>query len=139
MGARGPAPKRSTQRRRQNKESQPEKVAVADTLHGEPLTGRHCAQAKRFWDALRRSGQAQFYQPSDWAAAELVVLAIDAFVAKPSAFMLTALNSAMSGLLVTEADRRRARLELERPAGGAAGETSPNVADMDDYRRRLSG
>lgn len=136
MGATGPVPKRSSQRRRRNKESQPQIVTADGTVYGDPLEGEHSEQAQRFWKALRNSGQAQFYEPSDWAAAELIVLAVDAFVAKPSAFMLTALNSAMGNLLVTEGDRRRVRLELERDLAPAVDD---DVTSLNEYRARLSG
>lgn len=142
----GPAPKRSTQRRRRNKTttttaaagppSTKTESAPEGELYGKPLTGTHSAAAKRFWDALRRSGQAQFYEPSDWAVAELVVISIDTFARKPSAMMLAAINSMLSGLLVTEADRRRIGLELEKPAPVTDGEGDPKVTALDAYRDR---
>jgi len=132
----GPPPKRSSQRRRRNKTAPTTKAIAAREVLGPKLTGRHSAAARRFWEALRRSGQAQFFEPSDWAAAELVVAAIDTFIKKPSAMMLASINSAMSNLLVTEGDRRRVRLELERPD-----ETQPDdaseIAKLDEYRRRI--
>lgn len=137
MGSRGPAPKRSSQRRRQNKTESVTKAPAGAVTCGEPLGGEHTEQAWWFWEALRSSGQARFYEPSDWAAAELVVIAIDVFVERPSAMMLASINSAMASLLVTEGDRRRARLELERepPQDGV----SDGVANFDDYRRRALG
>jgi hypothetical protein len=137
MGERGPVPKRSTQRRRRNKDATPTKSAVSTgDVRGPELEGDHCDVALRFWDALRRSGQTQFFEPSDWAAAELVVIAIDTFASKPTALMLSSINSAMSNLLVTEGDRRRVRLELER--GEVESEGAPDVSELAEYRRRLS-
>lgn len=134
----GPPPKRSTQRRRRNKAPAANKVAVEDTVRGPKLTGRHSAAARRFWEALRRSGQAEFYQASDWAAAELVVAAIDTFVRKPSAMMLASINSAMSNLLVTEGDRRRVRLELEQPAAAREPDVEQaKIKQLADYRKRV--
>src|SRR5690606_33995541 len=97
-------------RRRKNKTEPVQRAVSTGEVFGEPLDGEHTEQAYRFWEALRTSGQAQFYEPSDWAAARIVVDAIDAFVKKPTAVMLAAINSAMASLLVTEGDRRRARL-----------------------------
>lgn len=132
-GSGGPPPKRSDQRRRRNKVEIDR--APADGEWGEPLEpAEHSETALRFWEALRHSGQAQFYQASDWAAAELVVIAIDAFAKKPSAVMLASINSAMSSLLVTEGDRRRMRLELERQK--APGDEIADVSEL-SYRRRL--
>lgn len=138
MGARGPAPKRKSQLRRKNV-AEPVESAVSDgSVYGPELPGVHCEESARFWEALRTSGQAQFYEPSDWAMAELILIAIDAFVARPSAMMLASLNSALSSLLVTEGDRRRARLELEREQP-AAPDADTDVTELDEYRRRLSG
>ena len=136
MGQRGPAPKRSNQRRRQNKRDV-EKASANEKTYGPALTGRHTAIAKRFYAALRRSGQAQFFEPSDWAAAELVVAAIDEFARSPNAALLSSIRAAMAGLLVTEADRRRIGLELERTPPPASGEKA-EVTALDDFRRRLS-
>ena len=134
-GKGGPVPKRSDQRRRRNKDNGEVVKVVSDgEVRGPDLKGQHCAVAKRFYEGLRRSGQAQFFEPSDWAAAELAVLAIDAFVKRPSAVMLSSINSAMSNLLVTEGDRRRVRMELERPAED---EETADVSWIEDARRRL--
>ncbi len=129
----GPVPKRSDQRRRRNKTATTKATADGEA-RGPRLIGRHSAVATRFYEALRRSGQARFYEPSDWAAAELAVLAIDQFVKKPSAMMLQTVQSLMTNLLATEGDRRRVHLELERAAAGPTGD--PAVALLDEFRRR---
>lgn len=99
--------------------------------------------AKKWYEALTTSGQAQFYEPSDWATAYLVAenmsrdlrprvvgvtkegQAVTASVPITGA-SLAAYLKAMSSLCVTEGDRRRARMELERtpPGGGEGGEAS---------------
>lgn len=125
----GPVPKRSTQRRRRNTTPGLEAGEAGDgTVRGPDLKGRHCAIARRWYEALRRSGQARYYEPSDWAAAELTVHAIDQYVARPTALMFTAIQSAMTNLLTTEGDRRRARLELE--AGGRGDGPTEDEAQM---------
>lgn len=131
---RGPIPKRSEERRRRNAVSGLERSKVARRKRGPELAGEHCDPAVRWYEALRHSRQAVYFEPSDWAAAELVVLAIDAFVAKPSSVMMAAITSAMSNLLATEGDRRRLRLELEvdeqdKPAA--------IVSVLDEYRGAL--
>lgn len=132
MGSRGPAPKRSTERRRRNKDGRVDVVPVGGVVVQPVLEGDHSEVAVRFWHRLGESGQAQFFEPSDWALAELAVLAIDSFVAKPSAMMLSSINQMLSSLLVSEADRRRARMELERE------ESEPGeVTDLDEFKRRL--
>lgn len=138
-GSGGPPPKRDSQRRRANTPAKgAAEHAVSDgVVRGPNLTGTHTAVGRRMWEALRRSGESQFYEPSDWAAAELLVMAIDNFAKKPSAMMLASIQSAMTSLLVTEGDRRRLRLELERPGEPEEGE--PDVSWLDDARRRLRG
>lgn len=140
--SRGPVPKRSTERRRRNK---PEGIPI--TSAPAAVAAVECPPADKDWhpiahdwyESLAVSGQAQFYEPSDWAAAELVVIAIDTFVKKPSAMMLASIQSAMSNLLVTEGDRRRLRLELERVDPDADEGGDADVAWLDDARDRLRG
>lgn len=112
-----------------------ERVQVGGVVPQPELVGEHSEVAVRFWAALGESGQGRFFEPSDWAAAELVVLAIDAFVSRPSANMLASIQSLMTSLLVTEGDRRRARIELER--AGVSSEEPADVSEFAEYRRRL--
>jgi hypothetical protein len=111
------------------------KVSTSVDIRGPELTGTHCPAAVRFWDSLRVSGQAQFFQPSDWSAAELVVIAIDRFDEKPQASMLASIQKGMASLLATEGDRRRVRVELEREADE---DDQGSVAWIEDARRRIA-
>lgn len=139
MGTRGPIPKRSDQRRRRNVPEQPLTKAVSTgQVYGPPLAakGKHSAPAQRVYEAMRTSGEAQFYEDSDWAyAADIICTAIDAYVKRPSAAMLAALTAAMAPLLLTEGERRRARLELERVVPDEEGDA--NVKDIEEARRRI--
>ena len=182
MGQRGPVPKRSSERRRRNKDSKTQKVrarakapverpaksarkaawvayattqgiANAGQLTKPELVARldepaaassahppakHWHPIARDWfTSLSESGQSQFYEPSDWAAARYVaeILSKHVKAAKPSAQMFAGIWSAMSDLLSTEAARRRVRMEIEREpedAGAAA-----KVTALDDYRQAL--
>lgn len=156
MGTRGPVPKRSTQRRRQNKESKPEKAAGAKQVKPpEPHEKWHPA-AKAWYESLAESGQSAFYEPSDWATAYLIaesisrdlkpqVVGVNEETGEPTMAVipmkgasLSAYLKAMTALMVTEGDRRRARLELER--GGSDPAPKPaGVTALDEYRRRLAG
>lgn len=134
----GPPPKPEHLRRRRNKPDVPTVRGVSGgEVRGPALTGRHSSLGKRFYEALRRSGQAQWYEASDWSAAELLVAAIDEFAKKPSAAMLAAVNVGMRGLLVTEADRRRARIELERRVDPVS-EQDAAISSLSEYRRGVS-
>jgi hypothetical protein len=92
--------------------------------------------AHRWYAALAHSGQARFYEPSDWATAAYVAEGMSRSLAAPeriSGQMFAAVNSAMSNLLVTEGDRRRVRMELDRqePEEDAA------VIAIESYRDML--
>lgn len=156
MGKRGPVPKRSTQRRRQNKESKPTKAATTTQPPRPPATKKDWHPiAKRWFDSLKKSGQNQFYEESDWALAYTIAESISRDL-KPQPIgvheetgevvmavipmkgaSLNAYLKAMGSLLVTEGDRRRAGIELER--GTVEPETNDEVADLDAYRSRVAG
>jgi hypothetical protein len=55
----------------------------------------------------------------------------------PNGQYVAALNSLMGGLLTTEGDRRRARMELERKKPAQI--TSAKVTALDDYRSAFGG
>lgn len=127
----GPVPNRSDQRRRRN--SPPaDRVEVDDEVRG-PSLKRGRGAGRRFYESLRRSGQAQFYEPSDWQLAALVAAAIDSFVEEPRATLLDSIAKMSTELLASEGARRRLRLELEH------GEDEPvtPVTWADDARRRF--
>jgi hypothetical protein len=140
MPTRGPVPKRSTQRRRVNK---PEVAVVTATAGARPVQpptveGWH-PMAAAWYESLGRSGQCRFYEASDWAqaviAAEIVSRLLHA--GRVSAPLLAAWLSMSTGLLTSEGDRRRMRIELER------GEVDENAERADavvtDIAARLHG
>jgi hypothetical protein len=92
--------------------------------------------ARRLWNSLKSSGQCDFYQDSDWAYAWHVMEELSLYkkAGKRSSMMFQALDSAMTKLLVTEGDRRRARIELQAPE-----EEKPSAAvlALADYRQDL--
>lgn len=93
--------------------------------------------AKKLWQSLKTSGQAQWFQNSDWAYAYFVMeeVTLHMQAGKHSAMRLTAIDSMLSKLLVTEGDRRRARIELTSPEE----DTGPSVGQkaVTDYKSRL--
>lgn len=139
MGTRGPAPKRTDQRRRANKPEIPVASAPASgkAEMPPPDDGWH-PLARDMYASLKDSGQSAFFEPSDWQAARLAAEATSRLLYSDrfSAVLLAAVNSMWSGLLMTEADRRRLRIELEKPKADTAAAAA--VTDLDKFRKRLS-
>jgi hypothetical protein len=145
MGTRGPIPKRSEERRRVNKSDGPELIQAPA---GGPTDLPDLPGPDELWHpiaadwylSLRESGQAAFYEPSDWAVARYAADLMSKVLLSergPNGQLVAALNSVMSSLLTTEGDRRRARMELERkkPAGTKLASVSP----LDSYRDIAGG
>lgn len=143
MGTRGPIPKRSDQRRRRNAAGTPDQAAGADdVVMPEPDESWHPV-ARMWYVSLGQSGQSEFYEPSDWAYAFLIAESISRDLEEqvvgvvqqgPNAgeivksviplkgASLSAYAKAFSVLLVSEGDRRRALMELQR-----GGKENPNA------------
>lgn len=118
MGTRGPVPKRSDQRVRRNKDGVDiDTVAMIGNVAVPPLglEDPHPVVAEMY-SSLVTSGQAKFYEPSDWAFAKYTMHFADRLIKanRPSSQMLVAVNSMMTDLLVSEGSRRRVRMEVER-------------------------
>lgn len=158
MGQRGPVPKRSTQRRRRNQTPEVDKVEAGKKVDAPKPNSRWHPVAKRWFSSLAESGQATFYEPSDWATAYLIAESISRelkpqpmLVKKgdgteiemvhlpPKGASLAAWLKGMSSLLVTEGDRRRAQVELQRAAADDDEEATAGVSEIDEFRRRLRG
>ncbi|WP_028472115.1 hypothetical protein [Nocardioides alkalitolerans] len=102
--------------------------------------------ARMVWDGMVSSGQADFFQNSDWAFAWSTCEELSLYKSpkinretgeeyhKRSPEMLKALLASLTSLLVTEGDRRRVRIELTSPEPD---ENAATVAQMDNYRNRL--
>jgi hypothetical protein len=153
MGERGPVNKR---RRlgHVSKAEQAEVVRAAGQVAEapEPDEDWHPV-ARRWFESLGRSGQAAFYQASDWETAWVLAESISRelkpqpmVVGKgdaaeiewvslpPKGASLAAWLKGFTALLATEGDRRRARVELTRPG---LEEAPQDVSELDEYRRRL--
>lgn len=116
--AKGPVPKRSDRRIRRNQEGgEVDHVPVAgDPVVAPPLGFVTHDVAMDWYASLAESGQARYYEPSDWQSARVAAHEMGRMLNRdqPSGQLLTAIWSAMADLLTTEAARRRTRLELER-------------------------
>lgn len=121
MGAHGPIPKRAEDRRRRNKVDT-DTVKMVGAVPVPPADENWHAIAAHWYGSLALSGQAKYYEPSDWAAAHLVAnqMSTMLFSGRPSPTMFAAVWTAMGDLLTTEGERRRARMEIMREAGQSA-------------------
>jgi len=94
--------------------------------------------AKRLYDSLRTSGQADYFQNSDWNYAWFICNEISLYQQAQgrarSAVLFATLLQGLEKLLITEADRRKARLELRAPEPD---QTPLSVVAIDDYRKAL--
>jgi hypothetical protein len=126
MGSRGPVPKRSEERVGKPTQAGGHAAGItkAPAAKRRPVWPAPDPSwdpiAKRWYESLKKSGQNQFYEASDIATAYFVADNVDAYQTGRArgAQMFAALTGAMSTLLSTEADRRRAGIELttEAPA-----------------------
>ncbi len=126
--------------------SKEEKNSITKAPSGPPIDLPELPDADPLWHpiaadwylSLRESGQAVFYQPSDWAVARYAADLMSKVLMSergPNGQLVAALNSVMSSLLTTEGDRRRARMELERKP--AARQAPAGVTAIADYRASL--
>lgn len=150
MGARGPVPKRSDQRHGHHKpevpvEHAPSGAPSAESASSEvfkplPPDDNWHVTAREWYLALQKSGQSRWYEPSDWleafVAAEVLSRMLES--SRLSAQLFAAWSSHTCRLLVTEGDRRRVRIELERAAQADPDEDA-GVASMEAWRGRLAG
>jgi hypothetical protein len=137
VGARGPIPARSDQRVRRNKpEVAIDKVQVIGKVRAPDLgfDDPHPIILD-FYLSLPESAQSRYYEPSDYQQARLIFFFLDKQLKspRPSAQMVAACFAQLSNLLVSEGDRRRVRMEVERAQSG--GEVL-DVAEI--FRARLS-
>lgn len=143
MGARGPVPARSDQRRRRNEPAVPtEQVEQIGEVLAPAADESWHPKASAWYAALELSGQSRYYEPSDWQTAQIAAETLHRFLTdeKPNAQLLGQFNAMQAALMVTEGARRRAGVEVVRrqdvdPTEKPAGE---NVTRMDERRKRLS-
>lgn len=136
----GPPPKRSDQRRRRNKPAgnQPALTVVDGSgPRAKPKSPRVSPSwhplMKDWFRSLKESGQAVFYEPSDWQTARLLaeVMSQELNSGEPvKASMLSEFNRGAAALMTTEGERRRLRVELQAAdADTSEDETSSVLAN----------
>lgn len=138
MGSRGPVPNRSEDLSRDRDANRGDRPAITKGKSRpasvpEPDPTWHPI-ARLLWDATIESGQADFYESSDYAFLFSICDDVSYYkhMGKRSGQMLASIYSAMENLLVTEGARRRVRVELQDDV-----EEDAEVVDMDARRRQI--
>ena len=140
MGITGPVPKHSTQKVRRNIDEVPIQTVTAIGVVPIPelnLVNPH-PLVEDLYESMRHSAQAKFYEPSDWQYARVTLHFANNLLksTKPSAMMLAQVNTMLTSLLLTEGDRRRVRIEVERKPDGST-PTGEVVTLADHYRASM--
>ena len=117
-GFTGPIPERSDMRVRRNKpDVEIEKITAIGPVAIPPLgiVDPH-PMVTEIYESMKKSAQKKYYEPTDWAFAKVTLHFLNKLLysPKPSAQMLASVNSMLASLLLTEGDRRRVRIEVER-------------------------
>jgi hypothetical protein len=142
MGINGPIPKREDQRRAHIKEENrvdrlPSGVPEGLKYGPEPPAWMD-GYALDFYEAFRTSGQAIFYEDSDWAVLALICRNVMAEIRKPSAVMLASILHGCTLLAATEGDRRRIRIELGHAGEGEDPETTAGQNEASNWAGQLA-
>ena len=139
-GRGGPHPKRADQRHGHVTKAQQDsvqRVVVPGEVEQPPLDLEDVHPlAASMYEALARSGQASFMEPSDWEYARWAAFVMSRTAQKPTAMMVMAVDKMLSNLLVVESERRRVKLELERKQVADVDEQAA-VSSLASYRRSL--
>lgn len=136
----GPLPKRSDQRVRRNKTGEDglsvTKLHVGGGLTAQPkldLGYKPHPLVQDFWDSLADSAFTQYYEPADWQYMRLALYVLDEMLTNQniSAMKLAEVNKMLTALLVSEGERRRVKIEVERQ------EAQAEVFDISDQLRNM--
>jgi hypothetical protein len=136
VGVTGPIPQRSDQTVRRNKPEVPiSKITTIGPVQVPDLkiANPHPLVTDLF-ESMKTSGQSKFYEPSDWAHAQVTFHFLNDLLwsSRPSAMLLSTVSSMLTSLLLTEGDRRRVRIEVERNQNAPEGK----VLQAADYFRQ---
>lgn len=138
VAKRGPIPGRSDTTRRTNDKAEITKTVDTPVELPYPAKVGWTANVIRLWESLAESGMAQYYKPSDWAMAFIVLDTLNTALTSENhmtgLISFSSVNKCLDELArlgVTEGDRRRLRIELAT----ADTEKDTKVAIMDNYRR----
>lgn len=141
QGFKGPVPDRSTERVRRNKDGIDIETVTAFGYVEKPEIGFPNVHplVRDAFESLKTSAQVRFYENSDWQYARITMYMLNEMLwqNRLSAQLLLAVNSMLSNLMMTEGDRRRLRIEIERKENNPGAEGS--VTSIEEvFRERLN-
>ena len=117
-------PKRSEERIRRNKPEVPiEKIETVGEVTIPTLgIDKPHKIVRSLYDSMKRSGQAKYFEPTDWQFARLTLQLLDMQLksGRMNSQILATVMSNLSDLLVSEGARRRMRIEVERVESAGA-------------------
>lgn len=144
MANTGPIPKRSEERRRRNARTEAGESTDVDTLEVDddlveapPVNEDWDPLVQRFYTSVVDSAFTRFYEPSDWMVLQVTCESLSRDLGEQflgiaektgealygviplKGASLTAYAKIWSSLMLTEGDRRRMRLEIERKSAQA--------------------
>lgn len=149
MGDRGPIGKRDEERVRRNTPDSPTAtIQVIGPVRVPELgdisfEGETHPLVEELYESIRQSAAVKYYEPTDWQFARLALYTLNQeliysrHLRKPvGAMKLTSINQMLSSLLLTEGERRRVRLEVERAPENPTGGDVLNITDV--LKQRLA-
>lgn len=121
MGVKGPIPKRSTeghritQARKLEHGVEPVNVIADPVEPPQPDPDWHPI-ATNLWESVKQSTFTRYYEPSDWIVLYSTCDDLSEYKkqGRRSPTMLAAVNTMLTSLLLTEGDRRRVQIEINR-------------------------
>lgn len=135
----GPIPVRDAERTRRNKPENEGGVSLAKgnayPVTIPPADETWYPRAKDWYESLATSGMAEFMQNSDFEYARILCDALTHYYKHPTAMMLASILAGMTSLGTTEGDRRRMRIELEKPKPVLE---SASITAIGDYKSKLA-
>lgn len=140
MGIAGPPP--AANRRRNNKDTfgADEKTTlgaaeIPDDLKQIP-EGDWRPQVQLWWRVWSTSPQSAVFTVTDWLRLHTLIVTVESYYQRPTAQKMAEIRQTEGLLGATYVDRLKARMKVETPG---AEEKKPNLAVVEDLRKRLTG
>ena len=117
MGSRGPIPK--DHRSRSRDEIQPTVVASKGKPKSPTLPKGYRTETVAWFQTWSSSEQAVEFAATDWQRLLMLAPLVDEYFAKPDRFLMGEIRASESKLGATVEDRKRLRLQIEKPPAPA--------------------